>query len=116
MGVWVCFQFLLPDDALRVQVIIQALGLDIKRAKQQVAGIEQEHSACPQATSSSVLDHLLGLDSEGEGSNEEDISQEHSGESKTVRNRFFYMWGKTAFQGMLFHFNGGRKMQEGSPP
>ncbi|XP_035500943.2 zinc finger BED domain-containing protein 4-like [Scophthalmus maximus] len=77
-------KFLSPEDALKVQVRIQALALDIKRAK--LAGIEQGHSASPQQknTSRSVLDTLLGSDSEGDCSNEEDNGQEDSGVSEAV--------------------------------
>ena len=85
-----CFRkmkFLSPDDALKVQVQIQALAIDVKRAQKQLARIEQGVSASPQQnnTSKSLLDTLLDSDSEGEDSTE-GIGQEDSGEGETVRN------------------------------
>ncbi|KAM4570208.1 uncharacterized protein PAE49_009412 [Odontesthes bonariensis] len=70
-------KFLSPENALKVQVQIQALIIYIKRAKQQLETIEQEHSPSPQQKNTSLLDILLGSDSEGEGSTE-DIGQEDS--------------------------------------
>ena len=76
-----------PDDALKVQVQIQALAIDVKRAQKQLARIEQGVSASPQQnnTSKSLLDTLLDSESEGEDSTE-GIGQEDSGEGETVRN------------------------------
>ena len=80
-------KFLSPDDALKVQVEIQALAIAVKTAQQQLARIEQGASASPQQknTSKSLLDTLLDSDSEGEDSTE-GIGQEDSGEGETVRN------------------------------
>ncbi|XP_063762122.1 E3 SUMO-protein ligase ZBED1-like [Eleginops maclovinus] len=86
-------KFLSPEDALKVQVQIQALIIDIKRAKQQLQTIEQEHSASPQRKNTSMLDILLGSDSEGEGT--EDIGQEDSAEGESVRNEVLLYFGES---------------------
>ena len=84
-----------PDDALKVQVQIQALAIDVKRAQKQLARIEQGASASPQQknTSKSLLDTLLDSDSEGEDSIE-GIGQEDSGEGERVRNQVLSYFGE----------------------
>ncbi|KAL7386842.1 hypothetical protein ABVT39_014639 [Epinephelus coioides] len=87
-------KFLSSDDALKLQLQIQALALDIKREQQQsrlqqaTAGQEASANPLPKTRSSSVLDTLL------EGSNEEDTGLEDDGDSDTVRNEVLLYFGE----------------------
>ncbi|KAL3980185.1 desumoylating isopeptidase 1 [Sarotherodon galilaeus] len=66
-------KFLSPEDALKLQVTVQREALDLKREQRsqlQQEDVGQEASASPPTKKRSVLDTLLGTDSEEEDCNE----------------------------------------------
>ena len=89
-------KFLPADDALKLQVQIQSFALDIKRKHKLLqAAVRQEASASspPKKRSCSLLDTLLGSDSEGE--DEENMDQEDGdGDSETVRKEVMSYFGE----------------------
>lgn len=91
-------KFLPADDALKLQVQIQTLALDIRRKQRLLqAAVRQEASASspPKKRSCSVLDTLLGTDPEGEDGNEENMDQEDGdGDNETVRKEVLLYFGE----------------------
>ncbi|CAM4611237.1 unnamed protein product [Leuciscus chuanchicus] len=91
-------KFLSADDALKLQVQIQTVALDIRRKRrllQAAVGQEASASSPPKKRSCSLLDTLLGTDSEGEDGNEENIHQEDGdGDSETVRKEVLLYFGE----------------------
>ena len=89
-------EFLPADDALKLQVQIQTVALDIRRKQKLLqAAVRQEASASspPKKRSCSLLDTLLGSDSEGE--DEENMDQEDGdGDSETVRKEVMSYFGE----------------------
>ncbi|XP_076849046.1 E3 SUMO-protein ligase ZBED1-like isoform X2 [Brachyhypopomus gauderio] len=76
-------KFLSSDDILKVQVKVQTLALQAKRhEKEQLpqASVEQDLASAQPQVSMSVLDTLLGSDSEKNNSNQEDNDQEEDNE------------------------------------
>nr|XP_054604938.1 E3 SUMO-protein ligase ZBED1-like [Nothobranchius furzeri] len=89
-------KFLSPEDALKLQVRVQKDALDLKREQRsqlQQATVGQEASASPPTKKRSVLDTLLGTDSEEEDCNE-NIDQGGDGENETVRKEVLLYFGE----------------------
>ncbi|XP_049331875.1 E3 SUMO-protein ligase ZBED1-like [Astyanax mexicanus] len=93
-------RFLSSDDSLKVQIKVQTLALQAKKheqeqLQQQAGGVGQDDSASAQPQGSprkrSVLDTLLGSDSEGHNSNEED--EDHEADGEIVRNEVLMYFG-----------------------
>ncbi|KAL3971429.1 mitogen-activated protein kinase binding protein 1 [Sarotherodon galilaeus] len=89
-------KFLSPEDALKLQVTAQREALDLKR--EQRSQLQQEHvgqeaSASPPTKKRSVLDTLLGTDSEEEDCNE-NTDQSGDGENEAVRKEALLYFGE----------------------
>ncbi|XP_051999013.1 E3 SUMO-protein ligase ZBED1-like [Xyrauchen texanus] len=91
-------KFLPADDALKLQVQIQTVALDIRRKQrllQTAVGQEASASSPPKKRSCSLLDTLLGTGSEGENGSEENMDQEDGdGDRETVRKEVFLYFGE----------------------
>ncbi|CAI5661729.1 unnamed protein product [Oreochromis niloticus] len=94
-----CFRklkFLSPEDALKLQVTVQREALDLKREQRsqlQQEDVGQEASASPPTKKRSVLDTLLGTDSEEEDCNE-NTDQGGDGENEAVRKEALLYFGE----------------------
>ncbi|KAL6487919.1 hypothetical protein MHYP_G00045450 [Metynnis hypsauchen] len=94
-------RFLSSDDSLKVQIKVQTLALQARKHEQEqlqqqagVVGQDDSASAQPQGSprKRSVLDTLLGSDSEGHNNNEED--EDHEADSEIVRNEILVYFGE----------------------
>ena len=89
-------KFLSAEDALKLQVRVQSDALDLKREQRsqlQQAAVGQEASESPPPKKRSVLDTLLGTDSEEEDSTE-DMDQDEDGDNEGVRKEVLLYFGE----------------------
>ncbi len=93
-------KFLSPEDALKLQVKEQSVVLDLKREQRsqlQQAAVGQDASESPPPKKRSVLDTLLGTDSEEEDNNDQGENQDEDGDNETVRKELLLYFGEKTY-------------------
>ena len=105
-------KFLSPDESLKLQVKVLALALEVNRrvieSQQQQHTTEAQTSAgVTEKRSVSLLDTLLGSDSE------ETSSQNDSGDEADVISQVF--WGSSLCLKVQILCSGGKQMRQGFP-